>query len=69
MILGISLVVDELNKGPRLLFSYPDQQSSYHRRNIPGIGLFDSQQKENSKDLQKLLSYVNRQYDQYFRLW
>jgi hypothetical protein len=32
MILGISLVVQELNKGPRLLFRYPEESSSYYHR-------------------------------------
>ncbi len=32
MILGISLVVQELNKGPRLLFRYPEESSTYYHR-------------------------------------
>lgn len=46
MILGISLVVQELNKGPRLLFRYPEESSSYYHRTfqtaVEGGGLSHS---------------------------
>jgi hypothetical protein len=32
MLLGISLVVQELHKGPRLLYRYPAQNSNYYQQ-------------------------------------
>lgn len=77
MILGISLVVDELNKGPRLVFSYPDQHSIFHRHNIPGVSyphhgdssLLENNNQNNQKEYQSCLSFVDRMYQQYFHLW
>lgn len=69
MILGVSLVVDELNKGPRLVFSYPDQNSTYHRRNVPGISIRDLQFHDISKEHQRNAAFVDKLYEQYFRLW
>lgn len=37
MILGISLVVQELNKGPRLVFRYPEEGSPYFRQALDTV--------------------------------
>lgn len=64
MILGVALVVDELNKGPRLVFSYPDKFSSHHMRSIPGLNI-----QHDIKEYHKCAAYVSRMYKQYFQLW
>lgn len=76
MILGISLVVQELHKGPRLIFRYPEEGSNYfnHALNQPSEPVNDdkkaiagkSKLTEESKNSRAYL--LRKAYNQYFNL-
>jgi hypothetical protein len=66
MLLGISLVVQELHKGPRLLYRYPNESSNYYQQlirrsdGISGAGKLSTNQKSISAE--NLLQSIYKQY-------
>jgi hypothetical protein len=74
MILGISLVVQELHKGPRLIFRYPEEGSNYfkHALNQPSEPVSEEKIPLTSKltvESKNSRAYLLRKaYNQYFNL-
>lgn len=66
MLLGIALIVQEVNKGPRLVFRYPEKRSIYYNNMFEELNSLEKEQKSDKYDYVHAESSLSAKYKEAF---